>query len=207
MIAFWDALRALATLRRDELVIAPFQGAVVWEELSDRPELDFPYFGSMGKAASTGLGIALAVPGLDVWVLDGDGSLLMNLGCLVTTAHLAPPNLYHFVLENGVYGTTGGQPIPGSNRTDFAGLARAAGFPRVYEFDSLATLERELPQVVGRQGDSAAPRGPTFVSLKVSAEALPRRVPLRTTKKALPEVWATVERIAARGSAGVGARP
>jgi sulfopyruvate decarboxylase subunit beta len=185
MIDLYAALRTLAAHRTDELVIVPFTGSIVWEELSTRPELDLPYWGSMGKAASTGLGVALALPQLKVWVLDGDGSLLMNLGCLVTTANVAPPNLYHFVLENGVYQTTGGQPIPGRGRVDFAGLARAAGFPHVYTFDELAAFEREIGAVL------AAP-GPTFVTLRVTAPPLPRRLPRRRTKDALPEVWAAL---------------
>jgi phosphonopyruvate decarboxylase len=189
MMDLCATLRALAARRTDELVLVPFTGSIAWEDISEQRELDLPYWGSMGKAASTGLGVALAVPGLRVWVLDGDGSLLMNLGSLVTTANLAPPNFYHFVLENGVYGTTGGQPIPGRDRVSFAGLARAAGFPRAYEFDELETLERELPAVLG------AP-GPTFVTLKVTAEPLGRRLPRRRTKEALREVWAAV---AARG--------
>jgi phosphonopyruvate decarboxylase len=104
----------------------------------------------------------------------------------VTSANLAPPNFYHFVLENGVYRTTGGQPIPGRDQVDFAGLARAAGFPRVHTFDDLATLERELPAVLG------AP-GPTFVAFKLTPDALDRRLPNRRIKDALREVWATVE--------------
>ena len=179
------AVGALVRRRTDELVIVPFTGGIAWEDASDRPELDLPFWGSMGKAGSTGLGVALAVPSLKVWVLDGDGSLLMNLGCLVTTAGLAPPNFYHFVLENGVYRTTGGQPIPGHERVSFAGLARAAGFRHAYEFDDVATLERDLPQVIGEPG-------PTFVTLKVSPDPLDRRLPNRTLKQALPEVRPTI---------------
>ena len=186
MIEFRAAMRALIAQRTDELVIAPFTGSIAWEDLSDRPELDLPFWGSMGKAASTGLGVALVVPDLKVWVLDGDGSLLMNLGCLVTTANLAPPNFYHFVLENGVYLTTGGQPIPGRKQVSFAGLAQAAGFAHVHEFDDLATLERELPAVLGTPG-------PTFVTLKLTPDSLDRRLANRRTKDAVREVAAAVQ--------------
>ena len=68
----------------------------------------------MGKASSIGLGIALARPDKKVLVIDGDGSLLMNLGSLVTVANMSPKNLVHFVYQNGTYGVSGGQPIPGS---------------------------------------------------------------------------------------------
>ncbi|HLH24337.1 MAG TPA: thiamine pyrophosphate-dependent enzyme [Chloroflexota bacterium] len=179
------AVQALVARRTDELVIVPFTGGIAWEDASSLPALDLPFWGSMGKAGSTGLGVALAVPTLRVWVLDGDGSLLMNLGTLVTEASQAPRNFYHFVLENGVYRTTGGQPIPGHEQVSFAGLARGAGFPHVCEFDDLAALERDLPAVVGRPG-------PTFVTLKVSPEPLDRRLPRRTLKAALPAVRAAI---------------
>jgi thiamine pyrophosphate-dependent acetolactate synthase large subunit-like protein len=175
------AVEALVARRTDELVILPFTAGIAWEDASTQPALDLPFWGSMGKAGSTGLGIALAVPNLKVWVLDGDGSLLMNLGSLVTEASQAPPNFYHFVLENGVYRTTGGQPIPGHEQVSFAGLARAAGFPHAYEFDDLAMLQRDLPNVIGEPG-------PTFITLKVSPAPLDRRLPRRTIKMALPEV-------------------
>src|SRR5579875_3834122 len=160
------AVQALVARRTDELVIVPFTGGIAWEDASSLPALDLPFWGSMGKAGSTGLGVALAVPTLRVWVLDGDGSLLMNLGTLVTEASQAPRNFYHFVLENGVYRTTGGQPIPGHEQVSFAGLARGAGFPHVCEFDDLAALERDLPAVVARpdlrhaQGLARAARPP-----------------------------------------------
>jgi thiamine pyrophosphate-dependent acetolactate synthase large subunit-like protein len=129
------ALEILSAHRTDEVVLTVFTGVRHWDQVSRRPELDLPFWGAMGKAGSTGLGIALARPDVRVWVADGDGSLLMNLGALVTTAHMGARNLVHIVLENGTYATTGGQPIPGSGHVDFAALARAAGFPHAYCFE------------------------------------------------------------------------
>ena len=80
----------------------------------------------MGSASSIALGIALAQPSRKVIVMDGDGSLLMQLGSLVTIAGAAPENLYHFVFENGVYATSGGQPLPAEGRLDFEMMARGA---------------------------------------------------------------------------------
>jgi len=77
----------------------------------------------MGLASSHALGLALGRPDKRVIVLDGDGSLLMNLGSLVTIGAAAPPNLYHFVCENGTYEANGGHPIPGRDKVDFAGFA------------------------------------------------------------------------------------
>ena len=106
----------------------------------------------MGKASSLGLGLALGRPERRVWVLDGDGSLVMNLGSLVTIAQQAPANLLHVLLENGVYEVTGGQPVPGAGLADFATMARAAGYRSAYRFDTLAALEASLDEVL------AAPR-------------------------------------------------
>jgi phosphonopyruvate decarboxylase len=107
--------------------------------------------------------VALAVPGLKVWVLDGDGSLLMNLGCLVTTANLAPPNLYHFVFENGVYETSGSQPLPGEGRFDLAEMARAAGYAESRRYTDASEFAAALPGLL-RQ------RGPVFVSVRTEPE-------------------------------------
>ncbi|MBV8083502.1 MAG: thiamine pyrophosphate-binding protein, partial [Chloroflexi bacterium] len=136
-----QALEIVGRERKDEVAFSVFTACGPWAEASTRPDLDIPFYGAMGKAGAAGLGLALARPDLRVWVLDGDGSLLMNLGTLVTEAAQAPANLVHFVVENGVYGTTGGQPIPGAGAADFAAIARAAGFPRTYAFDDAGELE------------------------------------------------------------------
>ena len=83
----------------------------------------------MGKASSFGLGVALARPDIKVVVLDGDGSLLMNLGALVTIAALAPKNLLHVVLQGSTYDTSGGQPTPGQGILDWATVAKGGGRP------------------------------------------------------------------------------
>ena len=126
-------------------------------------KLDFPLSGCMGKASSVGLGLALAQPKRKVMVLDGDGSLLMNLGTLVTLANKAPENLYHFLFDNGVYAVTGGQPVPGSERTDWEGMARAAGYAATFSFDNLEDLATGIGEVM-------ASRGPVFVHLAVTPQ-------------------------------------
>ena len=73
-------------------------------------------------------------------VLDGDGSLLMNLGALVTLANKAPRNLVHFLFDNGVYAVTGGQPVPGAGHVDWKKTASAAGYAASYSFDNLEDL-------------------------------------------------------------------
>jgi len=107
--------------------------------LSDRPS-HFYMLGSMGMASSIGLGLALAQK-KRVYVIDGDGSLLMNLGSLATIAHYAPANYCLVVVDNKGYGSTGHQPTHTAGRTDLAGIARAAGIDRVKTVRALKDLE------------------------------------------------------------------
>ncbi len=97
---------------------------------ADRPE-NFYMLGSMGLASSIGLGLALSRPERKVIVLDGDGSVLMNLGTLATIANHAPDNYLLIILDNCCYGSTGSQPTCTSQRTDLALVARAAGVQQV----------------------------------------------------------------------------
>src|SRR5262249_58236378 len=84
-------------------------------------------WGSMGLASSIGLGLAMARPDLRVFVLDGDGSLLMNLGSLATIGWVRPENLVIVVWDNGEYGTTGGQQTATAHGADLQAAARALG--------------------------------------------------------------------------------
>ncbi len=181
-----ETLRLLSEHRTDQVVVPTMVALRVWSLVSKRPELDLPLVGCMGKASSLGLGVALARPDRQVWVIDGDGSLLMNLGSLVTIGNLSPPNLVHFVYNNGVYETTGGQPVPGAGRTDFVGLARAAGYSHAFRFDDLETLSQRLPEVLGLPG-------PTLVELHVGrATAHGPLPPARRTAEALRTVKAAL---------------
>lgn len=152
-------VKTLLQLRKDEVVICTMTAARDWQALSDSP-LDFPIIGAMGFASSFGLGIALAKPQRRVLVLDGDGSLLMNLGSLVTIADQAPPNLVHFLFENGLYEIAGRIPRPGRGKVRFTDLARGAGFKKVYEYDDLDVLRQDLPLLLTETG-------PLFVDLKI----------------------------------------
>ena len=130
MISSNDATKAINDVRGDAVVVGTMTPNRYWEAVTEKPDLDLPIFGAMGKASSVALGIALAQPDKKVLCLDGDGGLLMNLGTLVTIAETAPDNLVHFVFEDGMYFTTGGQPIPGSEKFDLAAMASDAGFER-----------------------------------------------------------------------------
>lgn len=161
MIAAVDALRALSEHRGDALVVVTMSTARLWPSVSTRPELDVPVSNCMGKASSVALGAALARPSQKVIVLDGDGSLVMNLGTLVTIGNLQPANLVHFVFADGAYTTVGGAPVPGAGRIDLAGMARGAGYPAAAEFDDLEAFTHALPSLLALQG-------PVFCSLKIA---------------------------------------
>jgi thiamine pyrophosphate-dependent acetolactate synthase large subunit-like protein len=149
-----EALEILAAHRGDRVVISTMGSVAIWPVLSNTP-LDFAYIPSaMGQGPSLGLGLALAQPGRGVIVLCGDGSLLMNLGSLVTLAS-HPADIYLLIMENGLYEVTGGQPTAGAGRTDFAGLARAAGIARVYTFDTPAAWREGAPAALAGPGPVA----------------------------------------------------
>jgi sulfopyruvate decarboxylase subunit beta len=103
---------------------------------------------AMGLASSLGLGIALSRPELDVIVLDGDGSLLMNLGTLTTLARYRPANLVHVVFDNESLLSVGGFPAATAAGSDLAGMAAAAGVPRSLRVDSEEELSRALGEAV-----------------------------------------------------------
>ena len=105
-----NALEVLAAHRGERIVVTTMSAAGVWPSLSDTP-LDFTYIPSaMGQAPALGLGLALAQDRRGVIVVTGDGSVLMNLGCLVTLADY-PANLFLIIVDNGVYEVTGSQPV------------------------------------------------------------------------------------------------
>lgn len=154
-----DCIHALAEHRGDSIVVATYQAAFDLMRIAPHP-LNYLSVGAMGQASSHALGLALGRPDLRVIVLDGDGSLLMNLGTLVTIAGAAPGNLVHFVCENGCYEANGSHPLPGGGRVHFADLAKAAGIADVSEFDALATFQASLPGLLIRPG-------PVFATFKV----------------------------------------
>ena len=155
-----DVLRPLARLRGEAVVVTTMGAVRPWARLSDHA-LDFASADSaMGHAADFALGLALAQPARKVICLNGDGSMLMSLGTLVTIVASGAANLVLFVLENDTYELTGNQAIPGAGRVDFPAMARAAGFSRVHAFEDAAAYEAALPSIL--EG-----AGPVFVTVRV----------------------------------------
>ena len=166
MIDNQEAVRVIDANRGDGVIIATMNANNVHFGLptvTTREQLDMPVSGAMGKASNVGLGLALAQPDRKVIVLDGDGSLLMNLGAMVTLANKTPKNICHMVFDNGVYAVTGGQPVPGSGKADWEGMAKAAGYAATFSFDNLEDLSTGI-------GDVMAAEGPVFVHLRVKPE-------------------------------------
>ena len=157
-----DILKIVAAHRGDAIVISG-RGGRHWIEQSDTA-LDIPLGDpAMGGHAGFGLGLALAQPGKKVVLFDSEGDILMSMGQLPTIAEQAPANFYHFVLDNEVYATTGGQPVPNAKNVDYAGIARSSGYPRAMNFSDLDAFTEALPGIL------AAP-GPVFVACKVFPE-------------------------------------
>src|SRR5581483_8768730 len=128
-----DALQTIYP-ELEERIVVTIMGAVAVELFTLGHRHNFFYLEhAMGLASSMGLGIALAMPEQKVIVIDGDGSLLMNLGTLSTMARYRPSNLLHIVFDNESLLSVGGFPTATSTGTDLAGIARSSGIPRVME--------------------------------------------------------------------------
>jgi thiamine pyrophosphate-dependent acetolactate synthase large subunit-like protein len=158
---------------RGELLVVAGLGASAWDcaAAGDHP-LTFSFWGGMGLAVMTGLGVALSRPDRRVLVVTGDGEMLMGLGSLATVAVQAPPNLTIVVLDNERFGETGMQPTHTAHGVDLAEVARACGFPTA----STLTGASELAALRERIHHG---RGPVFAAVKVEAEKPPLVVPPR----------------------------
>jgi thiamine pyrophosphate-dependent acetolactate synthase large subunit-like protein len=169
--------RLVAKLTRGEAVIGGIGNSNfdLWSA-GERAE-NFYMLGSMGLAVPIALGVALAQPQRQVIALEGDGSLLMQLGCLSTVAMRAPPNLTIVVWDNGIYQITGGQPTATGSVVDIVAIARGSGLAESHwaadeaDFDTLfeAALARRAPTLIGvktddKPGIRQTPREPARIA-------------------------------------------
>jgi sulfopyruvate decarboxylase subunit beta len=141
-----EILKEIAPILRDQLVVCNI--GIPSQELhaiDDQPT-NFYMLGTMGLASSIGLGLALAQP-KPVIVIDGDGSVLTNLGTLPTIANNVADNYILMIIDNGSYGSTGDQPTYTGKKTDLAGMARAAGCENVVEVQDVDT-GKALPEAL-----------------------------------------------------------
>jgi sulfopyruvate decarboxylase subunit beta len=143
-----DALRTIYP-ELEQSIVVTIMGAVAVELYTLGHRHNFFYLEhAMGLASSMGLGIALCMPEHKVIVIDGDGSLLMNLGTLSTMARYKPRNLLHIVFDNESLLSVGGFPTATSSGTDLAGIARASGVPSVMESDTIESLKESVSEAL-----------------------------------------------------------
>jgi thiamine pyrophosphate-dependent acetolactate synthase large subunit-like protein len=157
-----DCLKILAKHRTDEIVLTAWQSTDVWEKLSPS-NYNYQSVRTMGECSTFGLGLALARPDKRVVVLEGDGSLCMNLACLITIGMAAPSNFYQFIMHNKIYETSGGQTVPNVDNLDFTMIARGAGISKVSRYIDLETFEKELTGVLKE-------KGPVFAVLDIEPD-------------------------------------
>jgi len=159
-----DLMRRLSAMLREEVVVGGI-GNTNFDLFAagHRPQ-NFYMLGSMGLACPIALGVALAQPQRQVIGIEGDGSLLMNLGCLATIATVAPENLTLIVMDNAAYQITGGQPTASAASADLVAIARGAGIAR-----SAWALD---PDDFVRQVESALhAKGPSLIGARIDAAA------------------------------------
>lgn len=145
--------RLIAKLEHEEAVIGGIGNTNfdLWAA-GHRPQ-NFYMLGSMGLAFPIALGVALAQPDRRVFALEGDGSLLMQLGALSTIAMLKPKNLIMIVMDNGIYQITGAQPTPAASVADIVGIATASGLVR----SSWAADEEDFERLVDEAMSAVEP--------------------------------------------------
>ena len=147
---------------RGDAIVIPGRGGKHWVPITDNEKMDATLGDpAMGGHSGFGLGVALAQPDKKVVLFDSDGDIHMSMGMLATIAEQAPKNFFHFMLDNEIYATTGGQPVPNAKVVDYAAIAKANGYPKVASYTNLEDLKADLP-------DLLASEGPIFVHMKVS---------------------------------------
>ena len=152
--------RLVARLKNEEAVVGGIGNTNfdLWAA-GQRPQ-NFYMLGSMGLAFPIALGVALAQPKRRVIALEGDGSLLMQLGCLATIATLAPKNLTMVVMDNGIYQITGSQPTPAAASADLVAISLASGLANSSWAADEADFERLIEQ-------SLVNDGPTLIGARI----------------------------------------
>ena len=162
--------RLVGKLKHDEAVVAGI-GNTNWDLFGagHRPQ-NFYMLGSMGLACPIALGVALAQPERGVVALEGDGSILMSLGCLATIGKVAPRNLTIIIWDNGVYQITGKQPTATAGSTDIVAVAKGAGISNC----QWVRDEDHFEQLISRRFSDD---GPLFLAAKIEDKPGPIQTP------------------------------
>jgi phosphonopyruvate decarboxylase len=156
-----EALQIISAWKDNKTVLIATTGKTGRElyEIEDAPNHLY-MVGSMGCAASLGLGMALTRRDLDIVVIDGDGSLLMRMGSLATNGYYGPRNMLHILLDNQAHDSTGGQSTV-SHNTDFMEIAASCGYTKSIYIHSLEELKSSIQE--WKQS-----RGLTFLHMRIS---------------------------------------
>jgi thiamine pyrophosphate-dependent acetolactate synthase large subunit-like protein len=163
-----SVVSALLEGRKDAVVVGGLGASTYDIAAAGDHDRNFYLWGAMGGAVMIALGVALAQPELPVVVITGDGELLMGMGSLATVGLQQPKNLSIIVLDNEVYGETGGQASHTGSTTDLVGVAKACG---ISDSRAIATLA-EIRTFAASMQDVAA--GPRFASIKIDSANLER---------------------------------
>ena len=163
MMNIISACNVILSARKDAVLVATMGSMVAMDTLgAQQPRVSSVPL--MGGAPGLGLGLALAHPERKVIVVDGDASLLMQLGNLVTVASNRPANLYHFLICNGTqFSGMSNLPVPGRARTDYCAMARAAGYTDALEFSQEDKFSSAIQEILNGNG-------PRFISLNVEPD-------------------------------------
>jgi sulfopyruvate decarboxylase subunit beta len=149
--------RLLTERLKDEVIVTSAGNcSEIWWDMTRDTEKVFYLDASMSLASLLAAGIALGSPHRTVIAFSGDGAFVMNPGMLLVERQLALPNLKHFLLSNRVYGSTNDLSHPFAEMVDYAGMAKAAGIERVYEFSTVEGLGQGLDDMVRVPGHAFA---------------------------------------------------
>ena len=163
MIESKEVFEAFQKHRGNAIVSVQGTSGKHWADVTTKQSRDISMGGAMGQSTAAIFGLALGLPDQKVVHFDTEGALLMNLGVLASIAGKKPKNFVHFLLDNGCYATTGGQPVPNSEEIDYSVIAAGSGYAATYNFDDLEELSTSLEEIMSQEG-------PIFVGSKVPAE-------------------------------------
>jgi thiamine pyrophosphate-dependent acetolactate synthase large subunit-like protein len=158
----------LLAARKEAIVVGGLGASTYDIAAAGDHERNFYLWGAMGGAVMIGLGLALAQPKLPVVVITGDGEMLMGMGGLATVGLQKPENLTIVVLDNEVYGETGGQASHTAATVDLVGVARASGIADARAITTMAEIEAFTPEL------QDVCSGPRFASIKIDSANLER---------------------------------
>jgi thiamine pyrophosphate-dependent acetolactate synthase large subunit-like protein len=163
-----SVVSSLLAERKDAIVVGGLGASTYDIAAAGDHDRNFYLWGAMGGAVMIGLGVALAQPDLPVVVITGDGEMLMGIGSLATVGLQKPKNLTIVVLDNEVYGETGGQASHTASTVDLVGVARSCG---IADARAMATMAEIQGFAAAMQDVSSGPR---FASIKIDSANLER---------------------------------